>query len=64
MDIKKIGWAENNIEKQVEILKKYSTDQKVRQEIEDDLNSLPITFGCIPLLEIADKEFYKYKEKF
>jgi processive 1,2-diacylglycerol beta-glucosyltransferase len=63
MDIKKIGWAENNIEKQVEILKNYSTDENIRKEIEADLNSLPITFGCIPLLEIADKEYYKYKEK-
>lgn len=62
MSIKKIGWAESDIEKQIEILKKYSTDSEYRQDIENDLNSLPITFGCVPLLEIADNEFKKYKE--
>lgn len=63
MDIKKIGWAEDNIEKQVSILNKYSTDENERKAIEDDLNSLPIDFGCIPLLRIADQQYYKYKEK-
>ncbi|MDC7236176.1 MAG: glycosyltransferase [Sphaerochaetaceae bacterium] len=63
MDIKKIGWAEDDVAKQVDILSRYSSDESYRKSIEDDLNTLPISFGCIPLLEIADKEFYKYKEK-
>ncbi len=62
MNYKKIGWAENNIEKQVEILKRYSSDELIRKEIENNLNTLPISFGCVPLLEIVDKEYYKYKE--
>ncbi len=61
MRIKKIGWAEGDVKKQIEILKNYSTNTEYRKSIEDDLNSLPISFGCVPLLEIADAEFNKYK---
>ncbi|NCD06099.1 MAG: UDP-N-acetylglucosamine--LPS N-acetylglucosamine transferase [Spirochaetia bacterium] len=63
MKIKKIGWAENDIKKQIEILKKYATDPEFRKPVIEDLNSLPIEFGCIPLLEIADNEYKKYREK-
>lgn len=60
MKIKKIGWAEGDIEKQVDILISYASDPSFRKPVEDDLNSLPIKFGCIPLLEIADEEYRKF----
>lgn len=61
MKIKNIGWAEGDINKQIEILQKYETDDKYRKIFEDDLNSLPIKFGCIPFLQRADEEFKEYK---
>lgn len=63
MKIKKIGWAEGDIYKQVDILEKYASDSEYKQPIIDDLNSLPIEFGCIPLLKIADEEYKKYYKK-
>ena len=62
MKIKNIGWAEGDIDKQIKILKRYEKEDNYRKIFEDDLNSLPITFGCLPFLEIADEEFEKYRD--
>ncbi len=60
MEINKVGWAECNTEKQIEILKKYASDEQYRKLFQDDLNNLDITFGCVPLLELADNEYRKH----
>lgn len=63
MDIKNIGWAEDDINKQIDILQRYEKDEKYRKIFEDDLETLPIEFGCKPLLNIADEEYKNYISK-
>ncbi|MBO8435751.1 MAG: UDP-N-acetylglucosamine--LPS N-acetylglucosamine transferase [Spirochaetes bacterium] len=40
-----VGWCENSIEKQVEIIMRFSSDEAFRKQIEENFSVLPLRFG-------------------
>lgn len=59
-----VGWCENNIKKQVEILSKFKNDSTVQENVRQAFDNLPIIFGSdlFRLKLINDtQEYYKNK---
>ena len=55
-----IGWGENDTEKQVEIIRRYMSDEDLRRRVERSFSDLPISFGSDAFRDqlIRDTELY------
>jgi processive 1,2-diacylglycerol beta-glucosyltransferase len=42
----RVGWVENDIKKQVDLLQSYSTDKQAQHEMDAAFDKLPVTFDC------------------
>ncbi len=45
LDHHAVGWGENDVRKQVEIIKEYQQSAALREKVQDAFDNLPITFG-------------------
>jgi processive 1,2-diacylglycerol beta-glucosyltransferase len=59
----KVGWVENSIHKQVDILKAYSEDNQARQVMAEAFENLPTTFDSDAFVRmiIEDTETFHRK---
>lgn len=56
----KIGWAENKVSKQIEILKNYFNNIDEQKEIEEVMNNLPLSFSSDNFIDLIIKDYKDY----
>lgn len=56
----KIGWAENKVSKQIEILQHYFNSEEEQNEIKNVLNNLPINFSSDVFVDLIIEDYKDY----
>jgi processive 1,2-diacylglycerol beta-glucosyltransferase len=56
----KIGWAENKVSKQIDILNEYLSSQEKQDEIANVMNNLPINFSSDDFVDLLLKDYEEY----
>jgi processive 1,2-diacylglycerol beta-glucosyltransferase len=60
MDEYKIGWAENSVRKQIDILENYFNDENEQNEIADVMENIPINFSSDDFIDMIIKDFESF----
>ncbi|MBK5199908.1 MAG: UDP-N-acetylglucosamine--LPS N-acetylglucosamine transferase [Spirochaetaceae bacterium] len=56
----KIGWAENKVSKQIEILQHYFDSEEEQKEIEKVLNNIPLSFSSDKFVDLIIEDYKDY----
>jgi processive 1,2-diacylglycerol beta-glucosyltransferase len=56
----KIGWAENNVQKQIDILENYFSDEQEQKFISDVMENLPINFSSDAFIDMILEDYKEF----
>jgi processive 1,2-diacylglycerol beta-glucosyltransferase len=56
----KIGWAENNVRKQIDILESYFNDEEEQKEISEVMDNLPINFSSDDFVDMIVEDYKEF----
>ena len=59
----RVGWAEGNVSRQVDIVARYFTDAKLQEEVAEAFKNLPIEFSADKFIELILKDYEEYRKK-
>ncbi len=62
LDQYKVGWVENNVEKQAKILERYASNQELRKQVEHELAIQPLAFGSSKMAEQVMGDVKEWQE--
>ena len=58
-----VGWGENDEDRQIEIIKEYAGNKELRDRIEAEFSSLPLSFGADAFRDQIIKDTEEFRKK-